>query len=49
MNDREMITCPKCSGDGEVKLPEAIGSPRTPQYVPCRMCNGSGKIPNERR
>jgi hypothetical protein len=31
MIDKQMIACPKCLGQGEVKLPETLGAPRTPQ------------------
>lgn len=43
------ITCPKCLGNGEVKLPDAIGQSRFPEYVTCRMCGGNGTIPNVRK
>jgi DnaJ-class molecular chaperone len=49
MATNENIPCPKCSGKGEVPLPESIGSPSSKEWVTCRMCQGNGTIPHERK
>lgn len=44
--DVPRITCPQCSGKGQVyirKNPDNIPSPED-TLVPCTLCKGSGKI-----
>lgn len=49
MATNETIECPKCFGKGEVSPPIGMGSPKTTQFITCRMCEGTGKIPKERK
>jgi DnaJ-class molecular chaperone len=40
-----MVTCYNCSGEGQVKNEETLGSPRVVTFRICKYCKGTGKTP----